>query len=37
MKVTWIVLGIKLFQTYVPPSPWEEEIERYGERFDQGV
>lgn len=33
MEVTWIVLGIKLFQTYVPPSPWRF----YGERFDQGI
>lgn len=27
MEVTWIVLGIKLFQTHVHPSPWEKEIE----------
>lgn len=22
MEITWILLGIKIFQTYVPPSPW---------------
>lgn len=22
MAITWILLGIKIFQTYVPPSPW---------------
>lgn len=25
----------KTLQTYVPPSPWGEEIGRYGERVDQ--
>lgn len=38
MEVTWIVLGIKLSNTCSTlHPPREEEIEKYGERYDQGV